>query len=97
MAWAVELADEAVKAIDRLDNPTRQRIQQFIAQRLMNTDNPRQAGKALTGRYTGLWRYRIGGYRLVCRIEDARLVVLVVKLGHRGNVYQGSPPHETNP
>lgn len=92
MPWSVELADEAVKAIDRLDKPARQRIQQFIAQRLMNTDNPRQTGKALTGRYTGLWRYRIGDYRLICRIEDARLVVLVVKIGHRRNVYQGNPP-----
>lgn len=92
MPWIVELADEAVKAIDQLDKPLRQRIQRFIAQRLMNTNNPRQAGKALAGPYTGLWRYRIGDYRLICRIEDTRLVVLVVKIGHRRHVYQGSPP-----
>ena len=55
-------------------------------------DNPRQWGKALTGTYTGLWRYRVGDYRLVCRLEDARLVVLVVKVAKRDTVYQGKPP-----
>ena len=92
MPWTVELADAAVKAIDKLDNATRQRIQRFIGQRLRHTDNPRQSGKALTGQYAGLWRYRIGDYRLVCRIEDTRLVVLMVKIGPRSDVYQGNPP-----
>ena len=92
MPWTVELADAAVKAIDLLDKPVRQRMQRFIEQRLMNADNPRQWGKALTGKYAGLWRYRIGDYRLVCRIEDARLVVLVVKVAKRDTVYQGKPP-----
>ena len=89
MPWTVELADAAVKAIDNLDGATRQRIRRFIGQRLQQTPNPRQSGKALTGPYAGLWRYRIGDYRLICRIEDARLVV---KIGHRRNVYQGNLP-----
>ncbi len=91
MPWIVELTDGAVKVIDGLDPLTQQRIQRFIEQRLQQTDNPRWTGKALTGKYAGLWRYRVGDYRLVCRIEDARLVVLVVKIGHRRNVYQGNP------
>ena len=92
MAWAVELAESAANALDKLDAPTQQRIWRYLRGRLSRTDNPRQSGKALTGPYSGLWRYRIGDYRLICRIEDARLVVLVVKIGHRRNVYQGNPP-----
>ncbi|MFZ4792437.1 MAG: type II toxin-antitoxin system RelE family toxin [Candidatus Competibacteraceae bacterium] len=91
MPWTVELTDAAVRATDQLGRQTRQRIQQFIGQRLQGTDNPRQTGKALTGNYAGLWRYRVGDYRLICRIEDARLVVLVVKIGHRSKVYQRNP------
>lgn len=92
MAWAVELLASAADALDKLDATTQQRIWRFLRERLTRTNNPRQRGKALTGKYSGLWRYRIGDYRLICRIEDARLVVLVVKIGHRRNVYQGSPP-----
>ena len=92
MAWAVELLESAADALDKLDATPRYRIWRFLRGRLSRTDNPRQSGKALTGQYAGLWRYRIGDYRLVCRIEDARLVVLVVKIGHRRNVYQGNPP-----
>ena len=92
MAWAVELAESAADDLDKLDPVTQQRIWRYLRGRLARTANPRQTGKALTGPYSGLWRYRVGDYRIVCRIEDARLVVLVVKIGHRSNVYQGNPP-----
>jgi len=91
MPWTVELADVAVKAIDKLDAKARQRIQRFIEQALQGTSDPRQWGKALTGRYAGLWRYRLGDYRLVCQLQDARLVVLVVKVARRDKVYRGNP------
>ena len=89
MVWAVELADSAADALDKLDATARHRIWRFLRGWLLRTDNPRQRGKALTGNYAGLWRYRIGDYRLVCQIQDARLVVLVIKVGHRSDVYQG--------
>jgi mRNA interferase RelE/StbE len=89
MAWAVELADSAADALDKLDATARHRIWRFLRGWLSRTDNPRQRGKALTGNYAGLWRYRIGDYRLVCQIQDAQLVVLVIKVGHRSDVYQG--------
>ena len=91
MAWAVELAESAADALDKLDPTTQQRIWRFLRGRLSATDNPRRTGKALTGRYGDLWRYRVGDYRLICRIEDARLVVVVVKIGHRSEVYRGNP------
>lgn len=50
--------------------------------------DPRAPGKALTGRFSGLWRYRVGDYRIICKIEDDRLVVLVVEVGHRRDIYR---------
>ena len=91
MAWAVELLASAADALDKLDPVTQQRLWRFLRERLSRTDNPRQSGKALTGRYGDLWRYRVGDYRLICRIEDARLVVVGVKIGHRSEVYRGNP------
>lgn len=56
---------------------------------IAKADNPRVKGKALTGRLAGLWRYRVGDYRIICRFDDGLLTVLVVRIGHRSNVYQG--------
>lgn len=91
MAWAVELLKSAADALDKLDTTTQQRIWRFLRGRLSRMENPRQTGKALTGKYAGLWRYRIGDYRLICRLEDTRLVVLVVKVARRDQVYRGNP------
>ena len=88
MPWTAELSIAATKTLEQIDTTTRNRIRRFIRERLQGTDNPRQWGKALNGRYAGLWRYRIGDYRLVCHLQDARLVVLVVKVGHRSDVYR---------
>ena len=54
----------------------------------MMQDNPRLQGKALTGKYSGLWRYRVGDYRLICNIEDNTVTILVLALGHRKDVYK---------
>jgi len=91
MPWAVELAESAADALDKLDSPARNRIRRFLRERLQGTSDPRQWGKALTGRYAGLWRYRLGDYRLVCQLQDARLVVLVVKVARRDKAYRGNP------
>jgi mRNA interferase RelE/StbE len=88
MAWAVELTAKAADTLDKLDNQTRNRIWRFLRRWLAETDNPRERGKVLTGNHAGLWRYRVGDYRLVCQLQDARLVVLVVELGHRSDVYR---------
>ena len=88
MPWMVDLLEDAAKTLEQMDATNRNRIRRFIRERLQGTDNPRQHGKALTGNYAGLWRYRIGDYRLVCQLQDARLVVLVVELEHRSDVYK---------
>ncbi|HQC71565.1 MAG TPA: type II toxin-antitoxin system RelE/ParE family toxin [Candidatus Competibacteraceae bacterium] len=90
MPWIVELTKSAADALDKLDTATRNRIRRFLRERLQGADNPRQWGKALTGRYAGLWRYRLGDYRLVCQLQDARLVVLVVQVARRDKAYIGA-------
>jgi mRNA interferase RelE/StbE len=62
-------------------------IYKFL-RRLPQYDDPRRTGEALHGELAGLWKYRVGDYRLLCRIEDARLVVLVVRIGNRREVYR---------
>ena len=49
--------------------------------------NPRATGKALQGEFSGLWRYRVGDYRLICEIRENELVILVLEIGHRKNIY----------
>ena len=89
MAWAVEFAPAAAKDLRRLDRTTAQRLLKFLDERIRHGGDPRAIGEALRGERLGAyWKYRIGDYRLVCRIEDARFIVTVVRVGHRGDVYR---------
>ncbi len=87
MAWRIEYTDQAQAQIDRLDRPVAQRIANYLERRVAILENPRQAGKALQGR-PRRWVYRVGDYRVICEIQDDRLVVLVVQVGHRSRVYR---------
>lgn len=88
MAWTAEVTETAAQALAKLDRGTQRRVRAFLAERLAGDADPRRIGKALQGRHAGLWRYRVGDYRLICRIEDARCVVLVLTVGHRREVYR---------
>ena len=88
MAWTVEFQLTAQKQFRQLDRPIQQRIRDYFRKRVLAAEDPRQLGKALTGDKGGLWRYRIGDYRAICKIEDQRLVVLVLEIGHRREVYR---------
>ena len=88
MAWKVEFQKSAAKKLRALDRPIQQRIVTYFRTRVLSADDPRQLGKALTGDKVGLWRYRIGDYRAICRLKDEKLVVLVLELGHRREVYR---------
>lgn len=87
MAWIVEFTDDAKKDLSRLDKPIQKKIIAFMKDRLQATDNPRSTGKALQGNLSGYWRYRVGDYRVICQIHDAKLIILVIDLGHRKDVY----------
>lgn len=88
MAWTIEWSDPALKAMKKIDRDAQRRITRFLKERIATDDNPRRFGKALGGTLVGLWRYRVGDHRIVCQIEDDRLIVLVVTVGHRKRVYQ---------
>ncbi|QHD70620.1 type II toxin-antitoxin system mRNA interferase toxin, RelE/StbE family (plasmid) [Sphingobium yanoikuyae] len=88
MAWQIELSSSAEKSLSKLDRQTAKRIITFLRERVASSDDPRASGKALTGPLAGRWRYRVGDYRIVCEIEDRRLVVLVLTVGHRSGVYR---------
>jgi mRNA interferase RelE/StbE len=87
MQWTIELDATAAKAINKLDKPIRERIRRFLKALAIN-DNPRSQGKALSGRHAGLWRYRIGDYRIICNIQDEKIIILVLAIGHRKDVYR---------
>lgn len=87
MGWTVELSSGAERQLRKLDPDTARRLGNYLRTLLAETSDPRVRGKALTGPMTGLWRYRVGDYRLVCELIDQRLVVLVVRLGHRSRIY----------
>ena len=88
MAWRVEWEDEAVKEIKKLDARARRNIVRFLREKIATEDDPRRFGDPLRKDLKGLWKYRIGDYRIICSIEDKRVVVLVVRVGHRSCVYK---------
>lgn len=89
MAWNVEVSEEAGRQLDRLDAQMARRIVKFLYERVAKLDNPRSIGEALHGpKFGEFWKYRVGDYRILARIEDNVLRVLVVKVGHRREVYE---------
>jgi mRNA interferase RelE/StbE len=89
MAWKVELSAEAARELGKLDAQPARRILKFLHERVATLDNPRSIGKALRGSRLGeFWKYRVGPYRLICKIEDDRLIVLVLRVGHRKEIYR---------
>jgi mRNA interferase RelE/StbE len=86
LGYRVKYADSAWKAIAKLDRPLQKRILEFM-DRVEASINPRFSGKALKGNDKE-WRYRVGDYRLVCEIKDQELIVWMVRVGHRREVYR---------
>jgi len=87
-AWQIEITRTAEKQIVKLDRTAQQSILQFLRARVLTAADPRQLGKPLRGDKKDLWRYRVGDYRIICDIQDNRLVVLVLRVGHRKDVYR---------
>ena len=87
-AWAVEFDDRARRELRKLDPKIQQAILSYLRSRIAVADDPRRFGKPLRRNLAGLWRYRVEDYRLICRIEETRVVVLVLQVGHRREVYE---------
>jgi len=88
LAWRIKFSGRAVRQLRKLDPVQARRIRDFLRQRLALLDDPRRIGKPLKGELAELWRYRVGDYRLICEIQDDRLVVLVIRIAHREQVYR---------
>ncbi|MCE2501999.1 MAG: type II toxin-antitoxin system RelE/ParE family toxin [Dehalococcoidia bacterium] len=87
MAWTIDYSDTARAQLRRLDRQMAQRVLDYMDERVAAREDPRSLGRALTGPMGGLWRYRVGGCRVVCDIQDDVLRVLVVRVGRRDRVY----------
>lgn len=87
MNYKVEYTARAVKELKKLDKPTRALIFGWIEKNLVGCEDPRRHGKALTANHRGQWRYRIGDYRLIADIQDDRILILIMTIGHRRDVY----------
>ena len=87
MQYKVDYAKSAIKNLKSLDRPVRQMILNWIERNLIDCSNPRQHGKALVGNHSGEWRYRVGDYRIIADILDDKIVILVLNVGHRKEVY----------
>lgn len=86
--YQIELTEQFKKEFKKLDKYTQKLLRSWINKNIENIENPRQNGKALVGNKLGLWRYRIGDYRLICKIEDEKLIILALAIAHRKDVYK---------
>ena len=87
MKYKVILAEKARKALKKLDKHTSSLIIGWIEKNLEGCENPRIHGKGLTSNRSGQWRYRIGDYRLICEIQDKKIIIYVLEVGHRKKIY----------
>ena len=90
MSYRVEYSYDAKKSLLKMkkrDPMEALRIFNWIEKNLVDCDDPRRTGKALTGQFEGSWRYRVGDYRILAEIHDDELIILVIDIGHRSTVY----------
>ena len=89
MAWRVELADSAAKQLKKLDPQIAKRILTFLRDRVSALDDPRSIGEALRGKEFGdFWKYRVGDWRIIADLDDGVLLITVIRIGNRRDVYR---------
>jgi mRNA interferase RelE/StbE len=86
--WSLEFLPEARRDFAKLGTVPQKRIMTFLEDRLLMMPTPTDLGKPLSGTKKGLWRYRVGDYRILCRFDSGILTILVVEIGHRGSIYR---------
>jgi mRNA interferase RelE/StbE len=87
LTWVVEFDPDAVKDLKKLDKPVQKRLVGFLRDRVATLRDPRQIGEALAGSTLGnYWKYRVGDWRIICDIQDRRIVVRVLRIGNRREV-----------
>ena len=87
-AWSISFEPKAEKDLQRLSGVDRGRVLRYLSERIAPLDDPRMLGKALTANFAGAWRYRVGDIRIIVRLEFDKLVVVVIAIGQRGDIYR---------
>ena len=87
LAWTIEVSERALRSLRKMDKQIARRVRDELLE-IAKLEDPRSRGKVLTGNLAGVWRYRIGDYRILCDIENGRLVILVIDVAHRREVYK---------
>lgn len=88
MVWTIKYTETAKKQLKKLDRQTARRVIEYMDEHVATRDDPCSTGKALTGPLGGLWRYRIGDLRVICDVQNGALMILVIELGNRREVYR---------
>ncbi len=89
MNWDYRLEADALRDLRQLGPSVRAEIIAYLDQRIRGATDPRPFGKPLRGKLKGYWRYRVRDFRILCRLEDGVLIVVVVAIGHRSKIYEG--------
>ncbi|HGC5945062.1 TPA: type II toxin-antitoxin system RelE/ParE family toxin [Enterococcus faecalis] len=87
MTYRIETTEKFEKQLKKLDRFEAVTILKWLSKNIEGTSDPRQTGKGLVGNHKGKWRYRVGNYRIIVKIDDQKLIVLALEVGHRKNVY----------
>ena len=87
MRWAYSFDERALKELKKLGKPAQREILKYLDERIATEEDPRRFGKALRGELVGLWRYRVGDYRMICSLREGQMLVLMLRVGHRRDVY----------
>lgn len=88
MRYKVSIEKKALKKLNKMDKNIKAYITSWINKNLVSTKNPKEKGKALQGELGGLWRYRVGNYRIIVDIKENELLILIIDLGHRKDIYK---------
>ena len=89
MTWQAKFSETATRQLKKLGKQTQRDILKYLKKRIETDDDPQRYGDPLRRSLSGLWKYRVGDYRLICEVQQEEIVVLVLAVGHRRKVYGG--------
>lgn len=87
MVWTIKFSEFSTKQLKKMDKTIAKKILSYLRDKVLKQKDPRVLGKALMHDKSGLWRYRVDDYRIICEVVDHELMILVLRLGHRKNIY----------
>ena len=88
MDWKSEYSPDVIRQLNKLDQPIRRRIFRYLEEHIHQCKNPRHFGEALTANRAKFWRYRVGDYRIICDILEEKVIILILTIGHRREIYK---------